>query len=92
MYRQRRTEVEREENAAVKNLSRERRRAAGVAALDGPDVERRIRCGLNVEAFGAFVGGDFAVADVDDAVGVFGDVRLVRDDDDGVALGVQFVE
>ncbi len=34
------------------------------------------------------IGGDFAVADVDDAVGVFGDVRLVRDDDDGVALGV----
>ena len=34
---------------------------------------------------------DVAVADGDDAVGAGGDVRLVRDDDDRVALGVEFL-
>jgi hypothetical protein len=38
------------------------------------------------------VARDDAVADGDDAVGVFGDVGLVGDEDDGVALGVEFVE
>ena len=38
------------------------------------------------------VGGDGAVADGDDAVGVLGDVGLVGDEDDGVALGVEIVE
>ena len=33
----------------------------------------------------AFVFFDFAVANADHAVGVRGDVRLVRDEDDGVA-------
>jgi hypothetical protein len=36
--------------------------------------------------------GDDAVADGDDAVGELGDVGLVGDDDDGVALGVEIVE
>ena len=36
-----------------------------------------------------FVLFHFAVADVDDAVGVLGDVVLVGDQDDGVALLVQ---
>jgi hypothetical protein len=36
-----------------------------------------------------FVGLDLAVADVDDAVGVRGDVVLVGDQEDGVALLVQ---
>ena len=44
------------------------------------------------EALGGLVGGDFAVADVHDAVGVFGDVRLVGDEDDGVAFGLQLIE
>src|SRR6185369_12166573 len=39
-----------------------------------------------------FIAGDFAVADVDYAVGVFGDVGLVGYDDDGVALGLELVE
>ena len=34
---------------------------------------------------------DVAVADGDDAVGAGGDVRLVRDDDDRVALFVEFL-
>ena len=38
------------------------------------------------------VAGDDAVADGDDAVGVFGDVGLVGDEDDGVAVGVELVE
>ncbi len=38
------------------------------------------------------VAGDDAVADGDDAVGVLGDVGLVGDDDDGVAVGVELVE
>ncbi len=38
------------------------------------------------------VAGDDAVADGDDAVGVFGDVGLVGDEDDGVAFGVELVE
>ena len=38
------------------------------------------------------VAGDDAVADGDDAVGELGDVGLVGDDDDGVALGVELVE
>ena len=40
----------------------------------------------------AAVGDDFAVLDFDDAVGVFGDVAVVGDEDDGVAFGVQFAE
>ncbi len=43
-------------------------------------------------ARGDVVGGDGAVADGDDAVGVLGDVGLVGDEDDGVALGVEIVE
>ena len=40
-------------------------------------------------AGGGLVGEDFAVADVDDAVGVLGDVGLVGDEDDGVAFCVE---
>ena len=40
----------------------------------------------------AVVGDDFAVLDFDDTVGVFGDVAVVGDEDDGVAFGVQFAE
>ena len=49
-------------------------------------------CGRLAEALGGFVGEDLAVADVDDAVGVLGDVGLVGDEDDGVALGVKSVK
>jgi hypothetical protein len=34
---------------------------------------------------------DDAVLDIDDAVGVLGDIVLVSDEDDGVALGVQTI-
>jgi len=37
---------------------------------------------------GGFVGGDFAVADIDDAMSVLGDVVFVGDENDGVALAV----
>src|SRR5271155_3157675 len=47
---------------------------------------------LVADAGGEVVAGDDAVADGDDAVGVFGDVGLVGDDDDGVAVGVELVE
>ncbi len=43
-------------------------------------------------AAGGLVGEDLAVADVDDAVGVFGDVGLVSDEDDSVAFPVKLVE
>ena len=43
---------------------------------------------LGVEA----VIGDDTVANVDDAMGEFGDVVLVGDEDDGVALRMEFVE
>jgi len=42
--------------------------------------------------FDLFVFVDDAVADGDDAVGAGGDVGFVRDDDDGVAFGVEFLE
>ena len=35
---------------------------------------------------------DNTITDCDDAVSEFGDVGLVRDHDDGIALGVKFVE
>ena len=38
------------------------------------------------------VGGDHPVADGNDAVGVLGDVRLVGDENDGVALSVEVVK
>src|SRR3569833_297957 len=47
---------------------------------------------LFLEAFGGFVGVDLAVADVNDAVGVLGDVGLVSDEDDGVAFGLELIE
>lgn len=40
---------------------------------------------------GDFVRGDFAVADMDDSMGVAGDIRLVCHDDNGVSLGVELV-
>ena len=42
--------------------------------------------------FLAFVPGDYAVFDVDNAMSVFGDVMLVRDQHDGVPLGMQAIE
>src|ERR1700692_2498038 len=45
-----------------------------------------------VDAGGGMVAGDDAVADGDDAMGVLGDIGLVGDDDDGVAVGVKLVE
>jgi hypothetical protein len=39
-----------------------------------------------------FIPLDDAVLDIDDAVGVLGDVVLVGDKDDGVAFGMQAVE
>jgi len=40
----------------------------------------------------AFVPGDYAVFDVDNAMSVFGDVMLVCDQHDGVPLGMQAIE
>jgi hypothetical protein len=37
----------------------------------------------------AFVAGDYAVTDMDDAIGVLGDVSFVSDKDDGMALAVK---
>jgi hypothetical protein len=45
-----------------------------------------------VDAGGGMVAGDDSVADGDDAMGVLGDIGLVGDDDDGVAVGVKLVE
>src|ERR1035438_1528416 len=39
-----------------------------------------------------YISFDYDVFDVDDAVGVFGDVVLVRNEDDGIAFGVQAIE
>jgi hypothetical protein len=39
-----------------------------------------------------FVGGDFSVANENDAMSVLGDVQLVGDQDDGVALTVKVFE
>jgi hypothetical protein len=47
---------------------------------------------LFLEALRGFVGVDLPVADVNDAVGVLGDIGLVRDEDDGVAFGLQLIE
>ena len=44
------------------------------------------------DAGGLDIGGDDAVADVDDAMGELGDVGFVGDDDDGVAAMVELVE
>src|SRR5690606_33024768 len=38
------------------------------------------------------VRNNLAVADLDDAIGLFGNRRLVRDEDDGVAVAVQLAE
>src|SRR5882724_10023302 len=45
-----------------------------------------------VNAGGGMVAGDDAVADGDDAMGILGDIGLVGDYDDGVAVGVELVE
>jgi hypothetical protein len=52
---------------------------------------RRLWLGL-LAAGARAVGGNRAITDGDDAVGELGDVGLVRDEDDGVALGVKVVE
>ena len=38
------------------------------------------------------IGEDLAVADVDDAVSVLGDIGFVGDEDDGVAFCVELIE
>src|ERR1039457_4361048 len=48
--------------------------------------------GSLAEALGGLVGEDLAVADMDDAMGVVGDIGLVGNDYDGVAVGVQGVK
>ena len=42
--------------------------------------------------FNGLVRGDFAVADMDDAVRVLGDIVLVSHQNDGVALGMEVRE
>jgi len=44
------------------------------------------------KALGRFIGEDLAIADVDDAMCVFGDVWLVSDEDDGVSVGVKGIK
>lgn len=39
-----------------------------------------------------FIGGDFAVADADDAAGSLGDILFVRDQNDGVAVLMKFIK
>ena len=65
------------------------RRAEGGFFAGGGGV-CRAACGFFVLL--AVVGDDLAVLDFDDAVGVFGDVAVVGNEDDGVAFGVQFAE
>jgi hypothetical protein len=55
----------------------------------GPDSRRRNALS---GALRGGVGEDLAVADVDDAMGVLGDVGFVGDEDDGVAAGVERVK
>src|SRR5690606_32348071 len=68
--------------------------AATRAGAVGPAVARshrdRSRQGLRGRGLGhdALVGGDQAVADLDHPVAARGDVRLVGDDDDRLALAV----
>ena len=73
--------------------------ASSSLIFNSPPADRapkRRPCGVTfgrenglAEAFGGFVGEDLAVADVDHAMGVFGDIRLVGDKDDGVPVGMQ---
>ena len=42
--------------------------------------------------FVAAIRNDDAILDLDDALGIAGHLHVVRDDDDGVALGMQFLE
>jgi hypothetical protein len=68
------------------------------STLETAPLHQRARCVVPLKRkmvqsragllFYGFVGGDFAVADVDDAVGVLGDIVFVGDEDDGVALAV----
>ena len=60
--------------------------------LSGQGWKGSILIRVLAEALGGLVGEDLAVADVDDAMSVFGDVGLVGDEHDGVALGVERVE
>src|ERR1700679_3259411 len=56
-------------------------------------VSNRGYCVFGVAYAGArSIGLDRTIADGDDAVGVVGDVGLVGNEDDGVALGVELVE
>ena len=66
---------------------RERSLAAKITRLSA-----EIRYGVGLLAFFAFVAGDDAVFDVDDAVRVLGDVVFVGDEHDGVAFGVEAIE
>ena len=64
--------------------------APGILALTFSEVRfDDSQCELFAEALGGLVGEDLAVANVDDAMRVFGDVGLVGDEHDGVALGVK---
>ena len=54
---------------------------------------RRLALGLAPRRIGiAAVGHDLAVADLDDALGMAGHVHVVRDQDDGVAGGIQLFQ
>src|ERR1035438_1234193 len=57
-----------------------------------PDTTHTLSENALAVALGGLVGVDLAVADMDDAMGIFGDVRLVGDQDNGVAVGVQSVK
>jgi hypothetical protein len=58
------------------------------------DANRKptVECGLRPLLAIPLVPFDHAILDVDDAVGVLGDVLFMGDQDDGVALGLQAVE
>src|SRR3989442_3099267 len=61
------------------------------SSMPYPEVQPDTGC-QTIPLLGALVGFDFAVADMDDAVGVCGDIALVGDQNNCVALLVQPLE
>src|SRR5690606_16488793 len=64
------------------------------ARADGagmPDLRRTCGCDMRRIAAPSVI-DDAAIADLDDALCVLGDLHIVRDDDDGVAFGVQLLQ
>src|SRR5215467_9745494 len=69
-------------------VAHEKNRSPRAKGARGKDEDLNFRLPLRLR----LVAGDHTVFDMNDAVRVSGDVVLVRDQDDGVAFGVQTVE